>query len=329
MSFSENFHWSLKPVLPHELSGDVESTDVYVCRILDSKKISDVMKTLSGISPIFGLGHLKRVTTLEGKGSCIILCEANSFSEDSCVKFFKEKGFSFDGLDPIPFKVSVPAVTPKTRKQYENASTMWACNFTVDKYIEKIIDGSLFDANDRKLQEQYMDTAYLAAEKSLEMNGIGVGCVIVDPIKLCVVIIAYDRRLGHPLKHAVMVAADLMARVQGGGLWPVEEGMWISPAKIERRVPCKRTKDFSFGDMTSPYLCTGYDVYLTREPCAMCAMALVHCRARRVFFGCFNEGALGGKMKLHEMRGLNHCLEVFSGLHRRKCERISCSEYKS
>jgi hypothetical protein len=32
------------------------------------------------------------------------------------------------------------------------------------------------------------------------------------------------------------------------------------------------------------YLCTGYDVYLSKEPCLMCAMSLIHSRIRRLFY---------------------------------------------
>lgn len=61
-----------------------------------------------------------------------------------------------------------------------------------------------------------------------------------------------------------------------------------------------------------PYLCTGYDLYLIQEPCLMCAMALVHSRARRVYFEKrSNNGALVTRLKLHAIRELNHHYEVF------------------
>lgn len=64
-----------------------------------------------------------------------------------------------------------------------------------------------------------------------------------------------------------------------------------------------------------PYLATGYYVYATREPCVMCAMALVHSRANRVFYGKSSEnGALGTLCKLHTVKDLNHHYEVFKGL---------------
>ena len=65
-----------------------------------------------------------------------------------------------------------------------------------------------------------------------------------------------------------------------------------------------------------PYLCTGYDAYCAREPCVMCAMALVHSRVRRVVYGVPNAkaGALGGgpAAPLHGQRTLNHHYDVFS-----------------
>ena len=62
-----------------------------------------------------------------------------------------------------------------------------------------------------------------------------------------------------------------------------------------------------------PYLCTGFDCYLVREPCAMCAMALVHSRVRRVVYAETDHdwGALGGNFRLHGQRSLNHHYTVY------------------
>lgn len=61
---------------------------------------------------------------------------------------------------------------------------------------------------------------------------------------------------------------------------------------------------------------TDCDLYVTKEPCPMCAGALVHVRMRRVIFGCPDErsGAAGGAINLLQMPGLNHQCEVTPGV---------------
>ena len=58
------------------------------------------------------------------------------------------------------------------------------------------------------------------------------------------------------------------------------------------------------------------DLYVTKEPCPMCAGALVHVRMRRVIFGCASpkDGAAGGVVDLLQHPKLNHRCEVSSGV---------------
>lgn len=58
-------------------------------------------------------------------------------------------------------------------------------------------------------------------------------------------------------------------------------------------------------------------LYVTKEPCPMCAGAIVHCRPSRVVFGCSDTkaGAAGGWINLLESNPpLNHRCEVTSGV---------------
>ena len=63
------------------------------------------------------------------------------------------------------------------------------------------------------------------------------------------------------------------------------------------------------------------DLYVTKEPCAMCAGALVHVRMRRVIFGCADErsGAAGGMINLLQMPSLNHHCEITGGVMSNEC----------
>jgi len=66
---------------------------------------------------------------------------------------------------------------------------------------------------------------------------------------------------------------------------------------------------------------TGCDLYVTKEPCPMCAGAIIHTRVRRVIFGCLSpkDGAGGSLMNLLQHPKLNHRCEVTSGVRQLEC----------
>lgn len=66
---------------------------------------------------------------------------------------------------------------------------------------------------------------------------------------------------------------------------------------------------------------TDCDLYVTKEPCPMCAGALVHTRIRRVIFGCADPvaGAAGTVMNLLQMPSLNHRCQMTSGILQKEC----------
>ena len=66
---------------------------------------------------------------------------------------------------------------------------------------------------------------------------------------------------------------------------------------------------------------TDCDLYVTKEPCPMCAGAIVHCRVRRVIFGCpdVKGGAAGGFWNLIQAPNLNHRCEITAGVLNDEC----------
>jgi tRNA(adenine34) deaminase len=58
------------------------------------------------------------------------------------------------------------------------------------------------------------------------------------------------------------------------------------------------------------------DLFVTKEPCPMCAGALVHVRMRRVVFGCADPrgGAAGGLLNLLQNPSLNHQCIITGGV---------------
>jgi tRNA(adenine34) deaminase len=66
------------------------------------------------------------------------------------------------------------------------------------------------------------------------------------------------------------------------------------------------------------------DIYVTKEPCPMCAGAIVQARLRRVIYGCPDPrtGAAGGMINLLQMPPLNHQCEITAGVRESECREL-------
>ena len=75
------------------------------------------------------------------------------------------------------------------------------------------------------------------------------------------------------------------------------------------------------GRALGSYRLTDTTLYVTLEPCPMCAMAIVHARVGRVVFGAWDPraGAAGSVTDIFALPGLNHRVDVFGGVLMEEC----------
>ena len=135
------------------------------------------------------------------------------------------------------------------------------------------------------MDEYFMKEALCLAKEALDMDEVPIGCVIVYEGKI--IGRGKNRRNTdkNPLSHAEIIAINEAASFMGD--WRLEN-------------------------------CT---LYVTVEPCPMCAGAIVQARIPRVVFGAKNPkaGAAGSVLNLLSHQGLNHKAEVISGILEGEC----------
>jgi len=74
----------------------------------------------------------------------------------------------------------------------------------------------------------------------------------------------------------------------------------------------------------------GVDIYVTKEPCAMCAGAMVNSRVRSVIYGMADprSGAAGSALDVTGFKGMLHNVEVRSGILEEECKEFFQSFFK-
>jgi tRNA(adenine34) deaminase len=110
---------------------------------------------------------------------------------------------------------------------------------------------------------------------------------------------------------AVLVSGDgVLAR---GANRPIAANDPTAHAEIEALRAAGRTLgSYRLADTT---------LYVTLEPCPMCAMAIVHARVRRLVFGAWDPraGGAGSVTDIFALPGLNHRVDVFGGVLMEEC----------
>lgn len=144
------------------------------------------------------------------------------------------------------------------------------------------------------LDEKYMKEAYKQAKKAYALGEVPIGCVIVHEDKI--IGRGYNRRNTdkNTLAHAEITAIKRASKVIGD--WRLEE-------------------------------CT---MYVTLEPCQMCAGAIVQARIPRVVMACMNPkaGCAGSILNILNMPAFNHQVESVRGVMEEECSALLKTFFK-
>lgn len=136
--------------------------------------------------------------------------------------------------------------------------------------------------------EKYMKAALREAKKAYQLDEVPIGCVIVQNDKI--IARGYNRRNTdkNTLAHAELSA--------------------IKKAS-------KKTGDWRLEDCT---------MYVTLEPCQMCAGAIVQSRLGKVVIGSMNPkaGCAGSVINLLKMKQFNHQVEMVTGVLDEECSKM-------
>ena len=140
----------------------------------------------------------------------------------------------------------------------------------------------------KSVEENYMKEALKQAKKAYALGEVPIGCVIVHEGKI--IGRGYNRRKTdkNTLAHAEITAINKASKVIGD--WRLEE-------------------------------CT---LYVTLEPCQMCAGAIVQARIPEVVMGCMNPkaGCAGSILNILEMPQFNHQVKVTRGILEADCSQM-------
>ena len=138
--------------------------------------------------------------------------------------------------------------------------------------------------------DEYMQLALVQAQLAAEIDEIPVGCLIVNPSGNEIIASTHNRN-----QHTFDATAH--AEI------------------LAIRQACEKISQNRLWDM---------DMYVTLEPCAMCAAAISFARIKNLYFGAYDEkgGAVVNGVKFYEQKTCHHKPEVHGGIMEKQCSEI-------
>ena len=155
----------------------------------------------------------------------------------------------------------------------------------------------------KNIDEKYMKAAMKQARKAYQLGEVPIGCVIVYEGSS-----KEGLSWNSHLKKGQIIGRGYNRRTTDKSTLAHAELMAIKKA-------CKKLGDWRLEDCV---------MYVTLEPCQMCAGALIQSRMKRVVMGCMNPkaGSVGSVIHLLEMPGFNHQVEVTKGVLEEECSQM-------
>jgi tRNA(Arg) A34 adenosine deaminase TadA len=296
----EVYSAAVEQVLRLQDGQDPPTMSFHAVVVTDRQKLADVLLLKPGLDKRMW-SHVRRVKHESAR--TLVLCSPEDVDE---TREFEE--------------VAVPSVAPlSTAQAREWSARLWPVSRGTPV---PVLHPDFSDQEQAQLRE-WMRLAWRVAGDAKRRGDCEVGAVLVDPRSQRFVGAVGSETLtsGSSLRHAVMVAIARVgkeicaARLASSSASDAEEE---EEEEEEGDGPAaKRGRRESLLGSCETYLCTGFDAFVTHEPCAMCAMALLHSRVRRVFWDVPDpkRGALGSVVRLHALPNINHRYRVFRGFY--------------